>query len=115
MKAFIHPGRDDLSLTTVLAALADPMRLKIVKRLMIETGCQSCTGAAPCPKMAKSTLSHHFRILREAGLVRTVKQGVEHRNSLRLDDMNAQFPGLLDAIMQLHPPEKAAAILEAAE
>ncbi len=52
----------------------------------------SCCQAAPAADMAKSTLSHHFRILREAGLIRTAKRGVENRNSLRLDDVNERFP-----------------------
>jgi DNA-binding transcriptional ArsR family regulator len=51
--------------------------------------------------MAKSTLSNHFRILREAGLVRTSKQGVEHRNVLREEDINARFPKLLKTILSL--------------
>ena len=49
----------------------------------------SCCGAAPCPEIAKSTLSNHFRILREAGLIHTEKQGVEHRNSVREDEINS--------------------------
>lgn len=51
--------------------------------------------------MAKSTLSNHFRILREAGLIRTVKQGVEHRSVLREEDINARFPGLLKLVLTL--------------
>jgi DNA-binding transcriptional ArsR family regulator len=75
------------------------MRLRIVKSLIAKDECMSCTEAAPCPDMAKSTLSNHFRILREAGLVRTSKQGVEHRNVLRDDDINARFPKLLKTIL----------------
>lgn len=101
MVQFVHPSQDDISLTGVLGALADPMRLRIVKSMMKEVGCMSCTEAAPCPDMAKSTLSNHFRILREAGLIRTTKQGVEHRNTLRLDDINARFPGLLKTILKV--------------
>jgi len=72
---FMHPSREDITLEGVLGALADPMRLRIVRFLYENRGnCASCAEAAPCPKMAKSTLSNHFRILREAGLIRTVKQ-----------------------------------------
>jgi DNA-binding transcriptional ArsR family regulator len=101
MVQFVHPPRDEITLAGVLAALADPMRLRIVKTLFAKDQCMSCTEAAPCPDMAKSTLSNHFRILREAGLVQTSKQGVEHRNVLREDDINARFPKLLKTILSL--------------
>jgi DNA-binding transcriptional ArsR family regulator len=88
-------------LAGVLAALADPMRLRIVKSLLQQNDCMSCKEAAPCPDMAKSTLSNHFRILREAGLIRTSQQGVEHRNVVREADINARFPRLLKTIVGL--------------
>jgi DNA-binding transcriptional ArsR family regulator len=98
MVQFVHPSREDITLAGVLAALADPMRLRIVKSLIEQDDCMSCTAAAPCPGMAKSTLSHHFRVLREAGLIQTSKQGVEHRNVVRVADINARFPKLLKTI-----------------
>lgn len=100
MVQFVHPMKEDISLAGLLSALGDPMRLCIVKKMMKEDECVSCAAATPCPGMAKSTLSNHFRILREAGLVRTTKQGVEHRNSLRIEDINARFPGLLKLIVK---------------
>jgi DNA-binding transcriptional ArsR family regulator len=99
MMPFVHPARDDITLAGVLAALADPMRLRIVKSLLGKNDCMSCTEAAPCPDMAKSSLSRHFRILREAGLIRTSKQGVEHRNVVREADINARFPKLLKTLL----------------
>ncbi|MDB5519325.1 MAG: ArsR family transcriptional regulator [Tardiphaga sp.] len=99
MVQFVHPARDEITLAGVLGALADPMRLRIVRSLGAQKDCMSCTEAAPCPDMAKSTLSNHFRILREAGLVRTSKQGVQHRNVLREEDINARFPKLLKTIL----------------
>ena len=99
MVQFVHPSRDDITLAGVLEALADPMRLRIVKSLTSRDTCLSCTEAAPCPDMAKSTLSNHFRILREAGLIRTEKRGVENRNTLREEDLEARFPGLLKTIL----------------
>ncbi|HEY1097094.1 MAG TPA: metalloregulator ArsR/SmtB family transcription factor [Alphaproteobacteria bacterium] len=101
MTQFVHPSKEDITLPGLLSALADPMRLKIVKGMVGEKGCMSCCKAAPCPDMAKSTLSHHFRILREAGLVRTEKRGVENRNTLRLDEVNDRFPGLLKTVLKL--------------
>ena len=99
MVQFVHPPREDITLAGVLAALADPMRLRIVKSLLERHDCMSCREAAPCPDMAKSTLSNHFRILREAGLIETTKKGVEHRNVVREADINARFPRLLKTIV----------------
>lgn len=107
MVQFVHPAKDDITLEGVLAALADPMRLRILQNLLREEGCMSCCQAAPALDMAKSTLSHHFRILREAGLIRTAKRGVENRNTLRLDDVEERFPGLIMAIIK--SAEKTAA------
>ena len=101
MVQFVHPSKEDISLAGILGALGDPMRLRIVKSMMKKDSCMSCSEATPCPDMAKSTLSNHFRILREAGLIRTTKKGVENRNSVREDDINARFPGLLKLILKL--------------
>jgi len=104
MPRFVHPPAQDISLAGVLGALSDPMRLKILKKLLERRdGSLSCSAAAPCPEMAKSTLSHHFRVLRDAGLIRTTKQGVENLNCVRWDEVNARFPGLLKAIMKFQP------------
>jgi DNA-binding transcriptional ArsR family regulator len=101
MTRFVHPPKEEITLAGVLGALADPMRLQILKNLLERRDTAlSCSGAAPCPNMAKSTLSHHFRVLRDAGLIRTSKQGVENLNSVRWDEVNERFPGLLKAIMK---------------
>ena len=99
MAQFVYPARDEITLAGVLAALADPKRLRIVRSLFAKDECMSCTEATPCPDMAKSTLSNHFRILREAGLIQTTKKGVEHRNVVREADINARFPKLLKTIL----------------
>lgn len=104
MTGFVHPAAEDITLAGVLGALSDPMRLKILKKLLESRNRPlSCSAAAPCAGMAKSTLSHHFRVLRDAGLIRTTKQGVENLNSARWDEVNARFPGLLKAIMKFEP------------
>lgn len=103
MAAFFHPQPEDISLTGVLAALGDPTRLVIVRNL---AGCgegRNCGEAAPCPKMSRSTLTSHFRILRESGLVRTTKKGVENINVLRRAEIDARFPKLLDVILGCAP------------
>jgi DNA-binding transcriptional ArsR family regulator len=100
MSQFIHPSKQDITLAGVLSALGDPVRLQICKSLMGSHGGMSCSEASPCSTIPKSTLSHHFRVLRESGLIRTTKQGVEHRNFIRLDELKERFPGLLEAIMR---------------
>lgn len=97
MRLVYHPDRNDISLAGVLYALGDPIRLEIVRRLASES-------ELPCAAMdlpvAKSTLSHHFKVLREAGVLYCRKEGTQHMNSLRRDDLDARFPGLLDIILQ---------------
>ncbi len=105
MVSFVHPAKEDLNLPNILAALADPMRIRILLSLLAEAGCMSCSQAAPCPDMAKSTLSHHFRILREAGLIRTTKKGVENQNTVRFEDVDERFPGLLKTVLKLAAAE----------
>ncbi|NML19005.1 ArsR/SmtB family transcription factor [Azohydromonas caseinilytica] len=85
-----------MDLGKVLHALSDPVRLGIVMRLYRE-GEASC-GALDAGR-SKSTMSHHFRVLREAGLVQTRAEGVTHMNALRLDSLQAAFPGLLEAVV----------------
>lgn len=99
MVQMVHPAKEDITLEGVLAALADPIRLAIVKALL-EQDNQSCCRAASCTEIAKSTLSHHFRILREAGVVRTTKKGVENLNTVRVGELNERFPGLLRTVMK---------------
>jgi DNA-binding transcriptional ArsR family regulator len=101
MTRFVHPAVGDITLAGVLGALGDPMRLKILKRLLESRDCSlSCSGASPRADIPKSTLSHHFRVLRDAGLIRTSKQGVENLNSVRWNEVDARFPGLLKTIMK---------------
>lgn len=106
MRQFVHPSKEDIQLSGLLDALGDPLRLHIVKNLMKKRGGMSCSEAAPCSSVPKSTLSHHFRVLREAGIIRTTKQGVEHRNVLRLDDIESRFPGLLKTILKFSKEER---------
>ena len=75
MAQFFHPAREDISLTAVLAALGEPARMGIIRKLWgSETG-QNCGSAAPCQDMPRSTLSSHMRILREAGIIVTARDG----------------------------------------
>ncbi|MGX7828929.1 ArsR/SmtB family transcription factor [Actinokineospora sp. 24-640] len=86
----------ELSLPAVLAALSDPTRLAVVAQLMAE-GEMSC-GALEV-SVAKSTLSQHLRVLREAGVTHTRPDGTQRLLSVRRDDLDRAFPGLLDAVV----------------
>jgi DNA-binding transcriptional ArsR family regulator len=95
-EALLHPGRDQIQLAAVLHALSDPIRLRIVAALA-ETGERTC-GSFDLP-VVKSTCTHHFRVLREAGVIRQRLEGTTRLNSLRFDDLEARFPGLVDAVL----------------
>lgn len=96
MRAFKHPPSQDLTLERVLYALSDPVRLDIVRCLagVPEASCGELDGGRP-----KSSMSHHFRVLRDAGLVQTRNVGTTHMNALRADDLEGRFPGLLQSIL----------------
>lgn len=99
MTRFIHPRTEDLSLPAVLYALGDPVRLEMVRAL---AGCgaeQCCADILGCGSVPKSTQSHHMRILREAGIIRSRKEGRMYMNQLRRADLDERFPGLLDAVL----------------
>jgi DNA-binding transcriptional ArsR family regulator len=96
MRTLHHPSREDIRLSSVFYALSDPLRLHIVKQLehRFEISC----GEFMVEEKAKSTLSHHFKVLRECGVVRTRIEGTQRFISLRKDDLDSRFPGLLEAV-----------------
>ena len=98
MKLLYHPETAQISLAGVLYALGDPVRLQIVRQLG-EAGALTC-NAFDC-EVAKSTLSHHFKVLRESGVIRSRKEGTQHVNSLRRQELDTLFPGLLEAVLQI--------------
>src|ERR671915_1048235 len=93
-----HPPADALELTGVLHALSDPVRLQIVRVLAAEAGERRC-GAFLLP-VTKSTSTHHFRVLRESGVIEQFADGTAVVNRLRRTDLNARFPGLLDSVLR---------------
>ncbi len=98
-----EPKRRELVLEKVLAALAEPTRLGIVQyldRIDDELSCAACS----CPERSKSTMAHHFKVLREAGILGTREVGTQIMNRVRRDDLDARFPGLLDAVLNAAPP-----------
>jgi DNA-binding transcriptional ArsR family regulator len=92
-----HPERSELELPAVLHALSDPHRLEIVRRLDDDTEPRPC-GTFDFD-ISKSTMTHHFRTLREAGVIRQERQGTTKMTELRREDLDARFPGLLDAVL----------------
>ena len=96
MRELHHPPRECLTLSQVLHALSDPIRLCIVRQLA-ESGEMAC--GTFCETAAKSTMSHHFKVLRQAGVIQQRNVGTSCFNSLRRTDIESRFPGLLQAIL----------------
>jgi DNA-binding transcriptional ArsR family regulator len=91
------PSQEELQLVEVLHALSDPVRLQMVRKLDRAEGALAC-GELLLP-VSKSTGSHHFKVLREAGVVRCREEGTRRYYTLRRNDLDARFPGLIDAVL----------------
>ncbi|HET6286883.1 MAG TPA: helix-turn-helix domain-containing protein [Amycolatopsis sp.] len=94
---YAHPGKDEIRIEAVLAALADPVRLDMVRQLAGAGTEISCSGFHVA--VTKSTLTHHLRTLREAGVIMGRQQGTARYNSLRRKDLDELFPGLLHGVL----------------
>jgi DNA-binding transcriptional ArsR family regulator len=96
MRPYKHPEASALTLERFFHALSDPARLEIVRHLdrVAEATCGELEFGRP-----KSSMSHHFRILRDAGIVHTRSAGATHLNTLRRGELETRFPGLLDAVL----------------
>ena len=92
------PARADIELVEVLQALADPVRLQIVRALADADGPIACHEFAI--PVAKSTGSHHLKVLREAGVVTAQVDGTRKYHTLRRADLDDRFPGLLDSVLR---------------
>ncbi|MFB6467413.1 ArsR/SmtB family transcription factor [Cytobacillus sp. Hz8] len=97
MREFFHPDLDGIKVEQVLYALSDPIRLTVVKRLY-KSGEQSCAVFEDLGK--KSNLSHHYRTLRECGLIHIKRDGRHSYMTLRQKEMNQRFPGLLESVVK---------------
>jgi DNA-binding transcriptional ArsR family regulator len=103
MARFIHPNLNDVPLASVLHALSDPTRLAIVRKLdedLSKGEGLACNCASP-EELPRATVSNHFTVLRSAGLVESRKQGTMVINRLRRQEVDARFPGLLDAVLHV--------------
>jgi DNA-binding transcriptional ArsR family regulator len=94
-----HPDLDDVDLPSVLFALSDPARLDLVRQLATLGALSVAQCQATGPDVPKSTFSHHLKTLREAGLIRNEPSGRQRTVTLRRDEIEARFPGLLDAVL----------------
>jgi DNA-binding transcriptional ArsR family regulator len=101
MQPLRHPSIEEVTVEAILHALSDPTRAAIFLQITSQNSSHNCSNFlnirdTPIPK---STLSQHFRVLREAGLIRGERQGVEMRNVSRFQEINEHFPGLIPGIM----------------
>lgn len=93
-----HPEVEEMQLSAVLAALADSHRRNVVTTLLGQSPDTERTCMSFELSVSKSTLTHHFRILREAGLIRQVNRGNSRKVRLRTEDLERRFPHLLDLL-----------------
>jgi DNA-binding transcriptional ArsR family regulator len=105
----MHPAIEDVTVEGILHALSDPVRVAIYAQLAGAHCTSICSNFLQVSdrSIPKSTLSQHFRVLREAGLVRSERQGVEMHNSSRCPEIEQRFPGLIAAILRAHSIQAA--------
>ncbi len=94
-----HPDRSEIQLTDVLFALSDPERLAIARQL-VDGPLDMAACHATDPDLPKSTKSHFMKVLREAGVIRNEPNGRRRMLTLRRDDLDARFPGLLESVLR---------------
>ena len=101
MRPLQHPALEDITVEGVLHALSDPVRVAIFANIASSNDSQTCTAFSVVGEreIPKSTLSQHFKALREAGLIRSERHGVEMRNASRCAEIDKRFPGLIPAIV----------------
>lgn len=98
-----EPAVGDIRLERVMGVLAEPLRLTIVQRLLLSSEDFDQTCGWFRFDRPKSTLTHHFKALREAGVITQRQYGLERRSRVRLEDLNARFPGLVDLVLDWSP------------
>jgi DNA-binding transcriptional ArsR family regulator len=101
MRPLVHPALEDVSVEGILHALSDPVRAAIFGEIAASGCARTCSTflSVSDRTIPKSTLSQHFKILRDAGLIRSERQGVEMRNTSRCAEVETRFPGLIPAIV----------------
>ena len=109
MRPLFHPSIEDVRLEAILHALSDPVRVAIFTNIAGADCAQTCRAFSSVNDRAipKSSLSQHFKVLRDAGLIRSERQGVEMHNTSRCTEVEERFPGLVAAIVNAHTIEAA--------
>ena len=104
MKPLFHPSIEDVTVEGILHALADPVRVAIFADIVGASCSKNCSNFLNVSEktIPRSTLSQHFRALREAGLIRGERRGVEMHNTPRCQEIEQRFPGLISAIVSAH-------------
>jgi DNA-binding transcriptional ArsR family regulator len=104
MRPLFHPSVEDVTVEGILHALSDPVRVAIFSDIVGSDCSQNCSNFLNISEktIPKSTLSHHFKALREAGLIRGERIGVEMQNTSRCTEIEKRFPGLIAAIVNAH-------------
>ena len=104
MRPLIHPSIENVTVEGILHALSDPVRVAIYADIVAQDCSQNCSTflTVSDKTIPKSTLSQHFRALREAGLIRGERRGVEMHNTSRCAELEQRFPGLIRAIVNAH-------------
>ena len=102
MRPLFHPSIEDVTVEGILHALSDPVRVSIFAQIAASDSPQNCSNFLNVvdKDIPKSTLSQHFKALREAGLIRGERQGVEMQNTSRCAEIERRFPGLISAIVK---------------
>src|SRR5450432_3255880 len=104
MRPLFHPSIEDVTVEAILHALSDPVRVAIYAQIVGSDCSHNCSDFLKVSERAipKSTLSQHFKALRDAGLIRGERRGVEMHNTSRCSEVDKRFPGLIAAIVKAH-------------
>jgi DNA-binding transcriptional ArsR family regulator len=107
MRPLYHPSLNEITVQGILYALSDPVRVRIYAELAQADSAMNCCAFMSNGnlKLPKSTLSQHFKILREAGLVRSERKGVELRNSTRCQELKKKFGPMVTEIVRAYANE----------
>ena len=102
VRPLLHPSVQDVTVEAILHALSDPVRVAIFVNIVGQDCSHNCVAFSKINEkpIPKSTLSQHFKALREAGLIRGQRRGVEMQNTSRCVEINSRFPGLIEAILK---------------
>jgi DNA-binding transcriptional ArsR family regulator len=113
MRPLFHPSIEDVTVEAILHALSDPVRVAIYADIVGSACTHTCSNFLKVSekKIPKSTLSQHFKALREAGLIRGERRGVEMHNTSRCAEIDKRFPGLIAAIVSAHNLQSKAKML----